>query len=85
MDAELPAGCARADIAPPLGIHMGGYWGRSSGATEILDRLEVKTLVVSDNDSSVVLLVLDIVALAAADVQIIRDGITVATGISRKR
>ena len=81
MDAELRAGWARADISPPLGIHMGGYCGRSSGATEILDPLEAKA-VVSDNDSSVVLLVLDIVALAAADVQIIRDRITVATGIS---
>jgi len=82
MDAELRAGWARADISPPLGIHMGGYWGRSSGATAILDRLEAKALVVSDKDSSVVLLVLDIVALAAADVQIIRDRITAATGIS---
>ena len=33
----LQAGWAQREITPTLGIHMGGYWGRRSGATEIND------------------------------------------------
>ena len=35
----LCAGWAREDITPPAGIHMGGYWGRRSGAAGIHDPL----------------------------------------------
>ncbi len=62
---------------------MGGYWGRTSGSTAVLDRLLVKALVVSDNDTSVALIVLDVIALSAEDVRVIRDRIAAFTGISQ--
>ena len=35
----LCAGWAREEITPEAGIHMGGYWGRRSGATGVHDPL----------------------------------------------
>ena len=35
----LRVGVAAADITPPLGIPMGGYWGRPSGAAGVHDPL----------------------------------------------
>ena len=81
MSAELRAGWSRADITPPLGIHMGGYWGRTSGSTHVHDRLQAKALVLSDSHARVALIALDTVALAANDVRIIRERITAAVGI----
>ena len=81
MSAELVAGWARNDITPPIGIHMGGYWGRTSGARGVLDPLEAKALVLGDGPARIALLVLDIVALGAAHVRIIRDRIGAVTGI----
>ena len=40
----LCAGWAREDITPPAGIHMGGYWGRRSGATGIHDPLRAAVI-----------------------------------------
>jgi hypothetical protein len=84
MSLELRAGWSSADITPPDGTHLGGYWGRTSGSTKVLDRLQAKALVLSDGETSVALLVLDVVALAAADVRVIRDRIAAATGISQR-
>lgn len=40
----LCAGWAREEITPPAGIHMGGYWGRRSGATGIHDPLAASVI-----------------------------------------
>ena len=82
MSAELLAGWARADITPPVGVHMGGYWGRTSGARGVLDALEARALVLADGTSRIAVLVLDIVALAAVDVRTIRERIVAATGMT---
>ncbi len=84
MSLELRAGWSSADITPSDGTHMGGYWGRTSGSTKVLDRLQAKALVLSDSETSVVLLVLDVVALAAEDVRVIRDRVTATTGITQR-
>ena len=35
MSPELAAGFGKEEITPDPGAHLGGYWGRSSGAVEI--------------------------------------------------
>ena len=69
---ELRAGCATAAITPPPGIHMGGYWGRRSGALDVHDALEGKALVFSQGKRKIGLVVLDLIALEAATVERIR-------------
>lgn len=81
MNTELSAACATADITPDVGIHMGGYWGRTSGATDVHDRLMAKVLVCGNETQRVVLVTLDIVALEAETVQDIRRRIQQEAGI----
>ena len=77
----LHFGAAAADITPPVGIAMGGYWGRRSGATHIRDRLMAKALVCGHGSASVALVVVDLVGLDAGAVRAIRERVGRATGI----
>jgi len=74
--------CAATDITPSVGIHMGGYWGRRSGATHIHDRLMAKALVCGLGEERVVILTVDLVALGADAVRAIRMAVTRDTGIA---
>ncbi|MBI2501856.1 MAG: hypothetical protein HYW07_01320 [Candidatus Latescibacteria bacterium] len=78
---QLRAGCASADITPPAGIHMGGYWGRRSGAIGIRDPLMAKVLVIAQGEERVALAALDLVGLEAAAVQQFRAGMEGRVGI----
>lgn len=77
----LHFGAAAADITPPVGIAMGGYWGRRSGATHICDRLMAKALVCGQDTPRVALVAIDLVGLGADVVRGIREKIGRATGI----
>ena len=77
----LHFGVAAADITPPVGIEMGGYWGRQSGATHIRDRLMAKALVCGCGAARVALVAVDLVGLDAAVVRTIRERVGRATGI----
>ena len=77
----LHFGAAAADITPPVGIAMGGYWGRRSGATHIRDRLMAKALVCGQGAARVALVAVDLVGLDADAVRGIREKIGRATGI----
>ena len=77
----LHFGAAAADITPPVGIAMGGYWGRRSGATHIRDRLMAKALVCGQGAARVALVAVDLVGLDAAVVRAIRERVACATGI----
>ena len=77
----LHFGAASADITPPVGIAMGGYWGRQSGATHIRDRLMAKALVCDQGAARVALVAVDLVGLDADVVREIRENIERATGI----
>ncbi len=74
--------CAAIDITPSVGIHMGGYWGRRSGATHIHDRLMAKALVCELGEERVVILTVDLVALGADAVRAIRMAVKRDTGIA---
>ena len=78
----LHFGAAAADITPPVGIAMGGYWGRRSGATHIRDRLMAKALVCGLGcGARSPLVAVDLVGLDAAVVRAIRERVACATGI----
>jgi hypothetical protein len=77
----LLAGCASIDFTPPVGIHMGGYWGRKSGAVGIRDPLMAKVLVLAQGAQRVALAALDIVGLDAEVVGKIRRGLETRAGI----
>ncbi len=77
----LHFGAAAADITPPVGIAMGGYWGRRSGATHIRDRLMAKALVCGLGSARVALVAVDLVGLDAAVVRAIRERVACSTGI----
>jgi neutral ceramidase len=59
MNAELRAGVAKADLDPPLGIHMAGY-GPTRTSTGTLDPLEARVLALSDGSRTVALITLDL-------------------------
>ena len=77
----LHFGAAAADITPPVGIAMGGYWGRRSGATHIRDRLMAKALVCGQDAARIALIAVDLVGLDADVVRGIRERVALATGI----
>ena len=77
----LHFGAAAADVTPPVGIAMGGYWGRRSGATHIRDRLMAKALVCGQGATRVALVAVDLVGLDADVVRGIREKVACATGI----
>ena len=77
----LHFGAAATDITPPIGIAMGGYWGRRSGATHIRDRLMAKALVCGQDAARIALVAVDLVGLDAEVVRGIREQVGYATGI----
>ena len=77
----LHFGAAAADITPPVGIAMGGYWGRQSGATHIRDRLMARALVCGCGSARVALVAVDLVGLDTDVVRAIRLRVGRATGI----
>ncbi|MXX40587.1 MAG: hypothetical protein F4Y91_01960 [Gemmatimonadetes bacterium] len=77
----LHFGTAAIDITPPVGIAMGGYWRRRSGATHIRDHLMAKALVCGQGAARVALVSVDLVGLDADVVRGIRKKVACATGI----
>ena len=75
------AGWARGDITPPLGIAMGGYWGRTSGALAVHDPLAATVLVLASGKQRAVLVALDLVGLDAATIRQIRRLLTRHLGL----
>ncbi len=57
--AELRAGVAKADLDPPVGIHMAGY-GPTRTSTGTLDPLEARVLAISDGTRTIALITLDL-------------------------
>ena len=59
------AGAAVVDITGPVGATLGGYGGRTHGATGIHDPLYVRTLLLSDGAESTVIAICDLVGVSA--------------------
>ena len=81
MSEQLLVGVTGADITPAPGIHMGGYWGRKSGATDVHDPLMAKQLAFELGGNRAALIALDLVGLDAATVGSIRQRVEKEVGI----
>lgn len=79
---DLKVGWAQREMTPPLGTHMGGYWGRSSGAIDVHDPLAARAIVFSHGSNRACLLALDLVGLSAVTVEEIRTRIRTSAGIA---
>jgi len=75
------AGGAVVDITGPVGATLGGYGGRTHGASGIHDPLCVRTLVLADGTTSIVLAVCDLVGVSARLVERARALIAAECGI----
>ena len=74
--AELQAGAARADITPPVGLPMWGFFDRKSNpSVGVRDRLHARALVLAAGDERIALVSLDLGRAPTRDV----------TGSLRKR
>src|SRR5439155_21137313 len=71
-DPTLRAGYAEADITPPLGGSMPGYF-QDRKATGVLDPLKSKALALAAGGESVAVVACDLVAVPAPIVRRIRD------------
>lgn len=78
----MNCGWAASDITPEAGIHMGGYWGRTSGATGIHDPLFVRALVFSHDGTLAALITLDVIGLDADTVRDLRLRVAKRTKIA---
>ena len=58
--AEMKAGVAKADITPPLGVQMWGYFDRVKGDQGILDPLYARVLVLEAGDKRLAYVDLDL-------------------------
>jgi neutral ceramidase len=58
-NAELRAGVAKADLDPPIGIHMAGY-GAARTSKGTLDPLEARVLALSDGSRTIAFITLDL-------------------------
>lgn len=81
MTERLRAGAAVVDITPGVGLAMGGYGARQGVSTGVHDPLQVRTLVLHDGRSHVVLAVCDLVGVPAELVAAAREQIERDTGI----
>lgn len=71
MPPALKAGYAEADITPPLGGSMPGYF-TDRKATDVLDPLKAKVLYLGQGDESVALVACDLIGMGAGLVARIR-------------
>ena len=78
----MNCGWAASDITPEAGIHMGGYWGRTSGATGIFDALFVRALVFSHDGTLAALITFDVIGLDADTVRDLRLRVAKRTKIA---
>ena len=78
----LKAGYARADITPPLGVFMPGYY-KDRHAKSVLDPLEIACVAFSDGKTTALIMQFDTEALSDLVADGMRDAIVKATGVNR--
>ncbi|HXH20383.1 MAG TPA: neutral/alkaline non-lysosomal ceramidase N-terminal domain-containing protein [Dehalococcoidia bacterium] len=81
MADMLQIGASVVDITPGVGLAMGGYGARQGVSTGIHDPLNVRTLVLHDGHSHVVLAICDLVGVPPDLVAAAREQIEKDTGV----
>lgn len=78
---NLKVGFARADITPPMGIDIAGYY-KVRKADGVLDNLEVNALAISDGKKTVLLIAIDHLGIVKEILDGYKEAIAERTGIS---
>ena len=58
MNYDVKVGFSRVEINPPIGAHLDGYYHQRY-TEEILDDLEINTVVIEKDDKKVALVAID--------------------------
>lgn len=80
MNYDVKAGFSRVNITPPLGIDISGYFIKRI-ADGVLDELEINTLAISKDDSTVLLMAVDTMGMNKEYIDSMKEYITAQTGI----
>ena len=80
MSNKLQAGFARANITPPMGISIAGYY-KERYAEGVLDDLEVNALALKVEDKTVLLMTIDHCGIVRAILDKYKAAITERTGV----
>ena len=83
MNYDIKVGFSRVEINPPIGVHLDGYFHQRFNE-EILDDLEINTVVIEKDDKKVVLIAIDCEAATTPYYDEVRDLIAKNTGIDRQ-
>ncbi len=81
MSAQLRAGSSLRDISPRKGVSLGGYPHHPRPNTGVHDPLYAACLYLSDGQTQLALVTLDIIGLSKSNVQKIREKASKASGI----
>lgn len=76
----MKAGFGETVVTPPLGLELSGYFNERI-ADGVLDDLHSRALVVSDDESTVAIVISDVLCIPYADVLAVREEVTKRTGI----
>ncbi|MGI6543075.1 MAG: neutral/alkaline non-lysosomal ceramidase N-terminal domain-containing protein [Limnochordia bacterium] len=76
----MKAGFGESIITPPLGLELSGYFNERI-ADGVLDDLRSRALVVSDDESTVAIVIADVLCIPYADVLAVREEVAKRTGI----
>ena len=80
----LLAGYAEVDITPPMGVGMPGYFTERK-ADGVLDPLLIKSLALTRDDATVLILAVDLITLNRPVIDKMRGAITTATKVPAER
>ena len=79
----LSAGFGKESISPPIGAPLAGFAARQGVCEGIHDELFSRALVLENNDRSVAIVSLDVLAVSAEFVEQVRSSIESKTGIKK--
>lgn len=77
---EIQTGYAEVDITPPLGVTMPGYFTERR-ASDVLDPLLAKAMVMSDSETTLAIVALDLIGVPKDDIDRIHEKVKEKTGL----
>ncbi len=83
MNYDIKAGFSRIEINPPIGAHLEGYYHERTNE-EILDDLEINTVVVEKDGEKVALIAMDMMAAETEYYEAAREAASKATGLKKE-
>ena len=80
-DSGLKVGIAAREITPPPGFHLSGFIARTSASLGAYDPLQLSVLAASDEHTTALIMVFDLIGLTPRWIAATRKRVTDATGV----